>query len=137
MTYLELVNAVLRRLREATVSTVAATSYSKLVGELVNSAKREVEGSWRWSALQQTIVVNTTPGTRAYTISGTNDRSRLVALLRGREKLRPVSAVVFEQLKSTTNSVPVRYCVRGSGSLGEVRFELDPAPDSAYALSAV
>ena len=36
MTYLQLVNSVLRRLREEEVSTVSQNSYSKLIGEFVN-----------------------------------------------------------------------------------------------------
>ena len=46
MTYLDLVNNVLRRLRETEVSTVAANSYSKLVGDLINDAKDLVENAW-------------------------------------------------------------------------------------------
>ena len=42
MTYLQLVNSVLRRLREDQVSTVEQNSYSILVGELVNEAKEIV-----------------------------------------------------------------------------------------------
>ena len=43
MTYLQLVNSVLRRLREDEVDTVDQNSYSKLIGEYVNDAKRAVE----------------------------------------------------------------------------------------------
>ena len=43
MTYLDLVNNVLRRLREDEVSSVSESSYSKLVGDFVNDAKQFVE----------------------------------------------------------------------------------------------
>ena len=43
--YLTLVNSVLRRLREDEVSAVANTTYSKMVGDFVNDAKRQVENS--------------------------------------------------------------------------------------------
>ena len=39
MTYKDLVNNVLRRLRETEVSSVQTNSYSKLIGDLVNDAK--------------------------------------------------------------------------------------------------
>ena len=42
MTYLELVNDVLVRLRETTVSTVTQTAYSSLIGKFVNDGKRQV-----------------------------------------------------------------------------------------------
>ena len=40
MTYLQLVNSVLRRLRENEVDTVPETSYSVLIGDFVNDAKQ-------------------------------------------------------------------------------------------------
>ena len=42
MTYLELVNDVLTRLRETNVSTVSETNYSALIGKFVNDAKRQI-----------------------------------------------------------------------------------------------
>ena len=40
MTYLNLVNNVLRRLREEEVSSVQDSTYAKMVGDFVNDAKR-------------------------------------------------------------------------------------------------
>jgi|TARA_R110000796_G_scaffold68144_1_gene156248 hypothetical protein len=53
MTYLELVNAVLRRLREDTVTAVSANPYSLLMGDFVNDAKKFVDDSWDWSMQRQ------------------------------------------------------------------------------------
>ena len=39
MTYLNLVNGVLRRLREDEVSNVSESTYSKMVGDYVNDGK--------------------------------------------------------------------------------------------------
>lgn len=55
MTYLELVNNVLTRLREDTVASVSETDYSRLVGAFVNDAKRVVEDAWSWRTLRRTI----------------------------------------------------------------------------------
>lgn len=52
MTYLELVNDVLIRLREQTVSTVSLTTYSTLIGKFVNDAKRQIEDAYDWNALE-------------------------------------------------------------------------------------
>ena len=46
MTYLNLVNGVLRRLREDEVTSVTANTYSKMVSDFVNDAKDLVETSW-------------------------------------------------------------------------------------------
>ena len=46
MTYLELVNDVLLRLREQTVTTVSLTNYSQLIGKFVNDSKRQIEDAY-------------------------------------------------------------------------------------------
>ena len=64
MTYLQLVQSVLRRLREDdTITSVSDNSYSKLIGEFVNDAKRIVEDSWDWSSLRTTFTINTVANT--------------------------------------------------------------------------
>jgi len=60
MTYLEIVNSVLRRLREREVLSVSESSYSKLIGDFVNDARNEVETAWGWSALRTTLTLTTT-----------------------------------------------------------------------------
>ena len=52
MNYLTLVNNVLRRLREDSVLSVTETTYSTLIGDILNDAKNIVEHSWDWSALR-------------------------------------------------------------------------------------
>ena len=49
MTYLNLVNGVLRRLREDEVSNVSESTYSKMVGDYVNDAEDVLETAWDWS----------------------------------------------------------------------------------------
>jgi len=73
MTYLDLINNVLRRLREDTVTTANATDYSSLIGDLVNDAKRVVEDAFDWTALRESITVNTVSGTDTYSLTGSGD----------------------------------------------------------------
>jgi len=70
MTYLELVNDVLARLRETSVSTVTETTYSTLIGKFVNDAKRQIEDAFSWNVLGQTITVTTAASTAAYSLTG-------------------------------------------------------------------
>ena len=65
MTYLEIVNQVLTRLREDTVTGLTA-SYSKLIGEFVNQAIYECEHSWDWSVLIETITITTAASDNLY-----------------------------------------------------------------------
>lgn len=77
-TYLELVNDVLVRLREAQVGSVATNSYSTLIGKYVNDAKRMVEDAWDWESLLTSIDVPILVGTLTYTLSTLNERARLL-----------------------------------------------------------
>lgn len=78
-TQLTIVNDVLRRLREDTVSSVASTDYSQFIGQLVNDAKEELEDMWFWTvnetAIDTTILAD---GTLTYDLTGTTDRSFLI-----------------------------------------------------------
>jgi hypothetical protein len=78
MTYLQLVNAVLRRLREDEVTTVDESDYSKLIGDFVNDAKRLVEDSWDWTALRTTTTVTTAAGISKYALTGYGVRSKIM-----------------------------------------------------------
>jgi hypothetical protein len=68
MTYLNIVNNVLRRLREDEVSSVQSTAYSKMIGDFVNDAKSMVEDAWDWTALRNTLTVETVEGTFVYSM---------------------------------------------------------------------
>jgi hypothetical protein len=73
MTYLEVVNNVLKRLRERTVSTVEETTYSSLIGVLVNDALRDVENAWSWSGLRTTLTATTEADVFNYELNGSQN----------------------------------------------------------------
>ncbi|MGB1305900.1 hypothetical protein, partial [Pseudoalteromonas marina] len=81
MTYLQLVNSVLRRLREDEVTSVSQNSYSKLIGEFVNDAKRSVEDSYDWTALRTTLTVTTDDTTFNYVLTGSQNRMKLLDVI--------------------------------------------------------
>jgi hypothetical protein len=58
MTYLDLINAVLTRLRENTITQAQWDAnndpYWRFIGSAVNDAKDRVEDAWQWSALRGT-----------------------------------------------------------------------------------
>ena len=78
MTYLEIVNAVLRRLRESTVSTVAEHDYSLLIGQFVNEAKTEIEAAWNWSHLRTNVDITTVNGQNVYDLTGCSNNTRIL-----------------------------------------------------------
>ena len=81
MNYLQLVNSVLRRLRESEVTTVQGSgnnnSYARLIGDYINEAKQTVENAWQWMSLKQTINVNTVAGITEYTLFNAGHRFQL------------------------------------------------------------
>ena len=76
MTYIEIVNSVLVRLREETVEAVNENEYSSLIGQLVNIAKRDVENVFNWEALRKTVQVITKPGVFHYELLDTDTSAR-------------------------------------------------------------
>ena len=79
LTYLQIVNKVLTKLREDTVGSVAASNYSSLIGEFVNDAKKEVENAWDWSVLRSGVTFSSSIGVRTYPLTTvTNIDSRLI-----------------------------------------------------------
>jgi len=57
MTYLNLMNSVLRRLREEETTSVNSTTYVKMVGDFINDAKTLVGQAADWSALRETLII--------------------------------------------------------------------------------
>lgn len=70
MTYLDIINNVLRRLREDEVSTWNETAYSTMAGDYINDAVSLVQSAHNWSALFTDIDVTTSSGTDEYTLDG-------------------------------------------------------------------
>ena len=77
MTYRELINSVLRRLREDTISSDwsgdlydsnTVTDYQKLIGELVNDSKKSVESYHDWQALRESFNIKTKADNMQYTL---------------------------------------------------------------------
>jgi len=80
-TYLNIVNEVLRRLREDEVSNVTQNTYSKMVGDFVNDAKQIVEDAHDWSALRTTVVVPTVENTTEYSLTNAGERVKIYSVI--------------------------------------------------------
>jgi hypothetical protein len=81
MTYLELINDVLIRLREPVVTSNNQTTYSTLIGKFVNDAKRQVEDAFAWNVLGQTITVTTASSTPAYSLTGAGQKFQVMDVI--------------------------------------------------------
>ena len=139
MTYLELVNDVLVRLRESTVSIVGETTYSALIGKFVNDAKRQIEDSYNWNCLSQTITVTTTGGTSSYALTGAGQKFRINDAL-NTTSLIGLRNIAFADMNRKLNfsassqSIPSEFCFSGVDANGDTKVDLFPVPDGAYTL---
>jgi hypothetical protein len=141
MTYLELVNAVLRRLREDEVTTVTASNYSKLIGSYVNDAKMDVENSYSWNSLSDTLTVNTGTGIFNYTLVGSGQRFEVIDVWNNNnnEKYflenRPISWMTAMLLaQNPERNSPAYYSFNGEDSNGDTKVDIYPIPNGAYQL---
>lgn len=137
MTYLEIVNRVLRRLREAEVSTVTANTYSTLIGDLVNSIKSEVENAYNWSALRQTLSTSTTTDVFNYTLVGSGTRFKVLDVVNDTSNwfMDERSSSWFNQqflLTTPQKAAPQFYNYNGVDSNGDTQIDIYPIPDGAY-----
>ena len=139
MTYLNLMNNVLRRLREDEVTTVTANTYSKMVSDYINDAKKIVEESNDWSALRDTIVVSTTASDNGYSLTGGDDNVKVMSVINDTQ-----NCFMGYQTKDWFNDslyiaeevqgAPKYYTYNGLDSNGDTQVLVSPTPDGVYSL---
>jgi hypothetical protein len=139
MTYLELINDVLVRLRETTVSTTTETSYSTLIGKFVNDAKRQIEDAFSWNALGQTITVTTAASTPAYSLTGAGQKFQVMDVINTTSNvgLINISFVDMNRKLNFTplvNSIPTEFAFDGVDASYDTKVNLYPIPDGAYTI---
>jgi hypothetical protein len=138
-TYLSLVNDVLVRLREPTVSTVAENTVSNLVGKFVNDAKREAADAYDWDAFNTAITVATVADQyEGYSITGAGVRCKIMDVINTSRyySLEPKDHAYLDlQAYSTANpqrTTPYYYIFGGVDSNGDAQVKFWPIPDTAY-----
>ena len=139
MTYLNLVNNVLRRLREDEVSSVTDNTYSKLVGDFVNDAKKIVESAWDWSALRTTLTITTTADIFNYVLTGSQNKIKALDVIND-------TSNIFMQYNTQhwfndkylnqdpVSGAPEYYTYNGVDSSGDTQIDIYPKPDGVYTL---
>lgn len=138
-TFLQAVNDVLVRLREEEVSSVTETAYSKLIGKLVNDAKRSVEDAHTWNALGNTLTASTTADIFNYVLVGSGQRFKTLnvfddgvdSFLTQRE-----SNWMAKNLLSNTvlKGRPSYFNYNGVDSNGDTQVDLYPVPNGVYTI---
>ena len=137
MTFLELINDVLIRLREPTVTSNAQNAYSTLIGRFVNDAKRQVEDSFGWNVLGKTVTITTVAATYSYSMTGAGQKFQVQDVINTTSNI-PLQNISFvemnryQNLVPTTNGIPQYYSFDGVDSSGDTKVLLYPRPDGVY-----
>ena len=140
MSYRTIVNKVLRRLRESSVTAdwigdLAANAevdeYAQLIGDFVNEAKVSVEDAWKWTSLRSIVTVTTSAATNNYTITGATDRSKVLQVIDNTNDLvlqmmSDASFYDYEYVGDQTDSVPIYYRLNGT------TIDFYPQPAGTY-----
>ena len=143
MTYLQLVNAVLRRLREKEVTTLQtvgdSAAYVRLIGDFVNEAKSQVESAWDWSALRSTLTLNTTANVFNYELNGSRNNFKVLDVWNDSDdiEMQYKDASWFNREFLTASpqlGTPLYYNFNGVSADGDTQVDLYPIPDAVYAL---
>ena len=143
MTYLQLVNKVLRRLRESETTTVQGSGnvnvYPRLIGDFINEAKSQVEAAWDWSALRTTLTLTTTTNTFNYELNGSQNNFKVLDVWNDTSdiEMQYKDARWFNQeflLADPQKGIPAFYNFNGVSADGDTQVDIYPIPDKAYAL---
>ena len=138
-TYLNVVNSVLKRLRERQVGTINESTYSTLIATLVNDAKETVENAWSWSGLRTTLSATTVEDTFNYELNGTLNRLTVLDVMNDTANsfMQYRTAHQFNQFflgQTPTKGTPSYYSFNGISTDGDTLVDIYPIPDGAYDL---
>jgi hypothetical protein len=139
MTYLELINDVLVRLREPEVSTFSETTYSTLIGKFVNDAKRQIEDAFSWNALGTTITVTTAANTSTYSLTGAGQKFQVMDVI-NTTSLLGLTNISFVDMNRKLNFAPVatetptEYAFDGVDGSYDTQVKLYPIPNGVYTI---
>ena len=139
MTYLELINDVLVRLRETTVASVTETTYSTLIGKFVNDAKRQVEDAYAWNVLGTTITLSTTSGTYQYALTGAGQKFQVIDVINvtsnvGMKNIDFVSMNRKQNFSTPVSGIPYEFAFDGVDGNYDTKVTIYPRPDGVYSI---
>ena len=135
MTFEQIINKVLIRLREAQIASSADTEYSALIGEFVNETKREMEDAHNWTILRNTVTIPSVQGTTAYSLTGAGKRSVLFDVYETTTEqwLPRGNAIRLKAvIEQGDEEQPSAYFMEGVDSSGDVIVNLSATPDAVY-----
>ena len=147
MTFRGLINEVLIRLREDTISSdwsgdindsTTVSAYEKVIGAIVNDAKRHVEERHDWLNLRTTVDISTVNGTENYNLSSGQEIKIMDAINNTTGMhLRQVGRTYINTVTfpSQNTGEPLYYGFNGSDASNNLKVDLSPVPTEAHTIS--
>lgn len=143
ITLLDLTNKILLRLREEKVQSTADSTYTQMLVQFINDAKREVEDAYNWENLKTTLSTTMTASDNTLALSNiggvyTTPRTRVTEVyLSGLEQhLLKTSRDNIRRWQQDTSSEgqPTFWAMGLRDSNDNVTLEFHQTPDQAYAV---
>jgi hypothetical protein len=147
MTFRELINEVLIRLREETIATdwsgnindsTTVTDYQKVIGSLINDSKRNIEMYHDWLVLRETKDIATVSGTRNYNLSS-GQEIKIIDVINqstGANLVQVSRQYINSTIYPSENSgEPMYYAFNGADSSNNLKVDLEPKPNSVQTIS--
>ena len=147
MTYREVINEVLIRLRETPIASdwsgsindsSTVSDYNKVIGALVNDAKRSIESYHDWQILRETVNITTVADTKNYSLSSGQEFKILDVInnATGNELLQVSRAYLNrERYPTASTGEPHYYGFNGADSSNNLKVDLSPTPSKAETIS--
>ena len=147
MTYRELINEVLIRLREETISSdwsgaindsTTVSDYHKVIGALINDAKRSIESYHDWMTLRETADIATVDGTKNYSLSS-GQEFKVIDVVNNAtgNQLVQVSKAYLNRTRYPTDPTgePHYYGFNGADASNNLKVDLSPVPTEVQTIS--
>jgi hypothetical protein len=150
MNYREIINQILIRLREETIpvdwtgninDSTVISDYQKVIGSLVNDAKRNIESYHDWLVLRDTLDIDTVIGQKNYGLQ-IGQEFKIIDVINNNtgQHLNQVSKVYINTVKypSDDTGEPLYYAFNGINSTNyttNLKVDLSPVPTEVHKIS--
>ena len=136
-THLQLVNSVLRRLREPEATSINDSDYVRLIATYVNDSKRQVEDAYNWNALSDTLSATTVPDLFSYVLVGSGQRFRIIDAINDSYNvvMTPRTTKWMDSMflvSSPAKGQPTSFNFNGTDVNGDTIADIYPIPDGTY-----
>lgn len=141
-TWLQLTNAVLKRLRKPTVANTSNNTYTQLIASFVNLAKDEVEEAHEWRDLRDTYTLTAVPGTTLYTFTGAGPQAKILDMW-NTTKAWEMRASNYREMNqrffgvtTVQSGSPTDWLAAGLNASNDIQVDIWPSPSATNTIKA-